>query len=286
MPAPIPVLFAPEMVAEAKASPSAGKPPLVVERWRARGLPIEVRRPEPVSEADLCRAHDPEFVRGVLELRIRNGFWTTDARVASSLLWTNGAMLSAARAALDSGTVACAPCSGFHHARRAAAAGFCTFNGLVVAALALRAEGRVSRVGILDADMHWGDGTDELLDALGARGWIQHVTFGKDHGQPAQAPGFLAALPDVVRSFAGCDVVLYQAGADPHVDDPLGGWLTTEELARRDALVFRTARAAGLPVAWNLAGGYQRDAQGGIEPVLLIHENTMRACAAAWDHPT
>ncbi len=74
-------------------------------------------------------------------------------------------------------------------------------------------------------------------------------------------------------------MLLYQAGADPHVDDPLGGFLTTDELARRDAIVFGEARALGLPVAWNLAGGYQRDARGGIEPVLQIHENTLRACA-------
>jgi hypothetical protein len=31
--------------------------------------------------------------------------------------------------------------------------------------------------------------------------------------------------------------------------------------------------------AWNLAGGYQKDAQGGIEPVLAIHRRTMQACA-------
>jgi hypothetical protein len=33
-----------------------------------------------------------------------------------------------------------------------------------------------------------------------------------------------------------------------------------------------------LPVAWNLAGGYQRDENGEILPVLQIHDNTMKAC--------
>jgi hypothetical protein len=41
------------------------------------------------------------------------------------------------------------------------------------------------------------------------------------------------------------DVVLYQAGADPHQNDPLGGWMTTTQLRERDALVFETARARG-----------------------------------------
>jgi hypothetical protein len=50
--------------------------------------------------------------------------------------------------------------------------------------------------------------------------------------------------------------------------------MTTAQLRERDALVFETARARGLPLVWNLAGGYQRDAQGGIAPVLEIHRNT------------
>jgi hypothetical protein len=56
--------------------------------------------------------------------------------------------------------------------------------------------------------------------------------------------------------------------------------MTTEQLARRDRIVFETAAQLGLPLAWNLAGGYQRNAGGGIEPVLEIHRNTMKACVA------
>jgi acetoin utilization deacetylase AcuC-like enzyme len=62
-------------------------------------------------------------------------------------------------------------------------------------------------------------------------------------------------LPVVVRGFAGYDLLLYQAGADPHIDDPLGGFLTTDELAERDRIVFSVAKEIGIPVVWNLAGG-------------------------------
>jgi hypothetical protein len=58
--------------------------------------------------------------------------------------------------------------------------------------------------------------------------------------------------------------------------------MTTEQLARRDRIVFETAAQIGLPVAWNLAGGYQRDAGRGIEPVLDIHRNTMKACLSVY----
>jgi hypothetical protein len=66
------------------------------------------------------------------------------------------------------------------------------------------------------------------------------------------------------------------------VKDPLGGWMTTQQLVRRDQIVFATAKELRLPVAWNLAGGYQRDAAGGIEPVLEIHRNTMKACVSVY----
>ena len=72
-------------------------------------------------------------------------------------------------------------------------------------------------------------------------------------------------------------MILYQAGADPHIDDPLGGWLTTRQLLERDRLVFEAAADLGIPVAWNLAGGYQTP----LRKVLEIHDNTMRACAEA-----
>lgn len=79
-----------------------------------------------------------------------------------------------------------------------------------------------------------------------------------------------------------CDVILYQAGADPHVDDPLGGFLSTAQLRERDRLVFVTANSLGIPIAWNLAGGYQVDSGGGIQSVLDIHNNTMRECVSVY----
>lgn len=282
----VPVFFSPEMVARPDSySPSAGKPAAVVACWLERcvpvGWPIRIEPVVPVTVDELMRAHAPHYVRDVLELRRANGFGDRSAGVAASLPYTSGAMLSAARSAIASGAVACAPCSGFHHAGFSHGGGFCTFNGLMVTAAVLHAEG-ARRIGILDADMHYGDGTDEIIEKLGARSWVKHITYGKDYRNASQAETFLGRLEADVASFKGCDVLLYQAGADPHIDDPLGGWLTTEQLALRDRIVFRTAYELDLPIAWNLAGGYQRDADGGIAPVLEIHENTMRMCARTY----
>ncbi|MCC6217470.1 MAG: histone deacetylase [Polyangiaceae bacterium] len=281
----LPVWFTPAMVADsASYSPSAAKPRPVVERWLALGLPIHLETPEPVDEATLGLAHDPDYVADVLAGRRANGFNNRSIEVARSLPFTTGAMLAAARSALQSRRAACAPCSGFHHARWDSPSGYCTFNGLAVTALALLRDGAARRVGILDCDYHYGDGTDAILERVPQAASIVHFTAGERYHSASQARALLAALPRELRRMAdaGCDVVLYQAGADPHVDDPLGGLLTTAQLAERDRLVFVEARRLGLPVAWNLAGGYQRDADGSIEPVLQIHENTMRACIEAW----
>lgn len=89
---------------------------------------------------------------------------------------------------------------------------------------------------------------------------------------------FLEALLHVVKDFNGCDLLMYQAGGDQHQDDPLGGFLTTEEMRIRDRIVFAEAKAMGIPVVWNLAGGYQ------IPHRLIadIHRNTMLATIAAY----
>ena len=65
------------------------------------------------------------------------------------------------RGALDDG-VAAALASGFHHSHADHGEGFCTFNGLVVAAEALRAAGRLRTVAVLDLDLHYGNGTASL----------------------------------------------------------------------------------------------------------------------------
>lgn len=276
----IPVFFTPKMVARIEsASPSAYKPLQVADAWRAFGDRVAWHEPTPATVADLRRAHDAAFVDDVLACRRANGFGNKSPAVAASLPFTSGAMLSAARHVLQHGApVAAAPCSGFHHAGWRSAGAYCTFNGLMVTACALRAEERAARVGVLDCDEHYGDGTDDILDAIGARSWVRHYTAGAHWHHAHEAAAFFEQLPSIAGAFADCDVVLYQAGADPHVDDPLGGWLTTDELRRRDAIVFATLRALGVPVVWNLAGGYQREPDGSIPKVLAIHDNTMREC--------
>ena len=267
------VIYDPVMAAPAQGySPSAAKPTAVLEAWHAHWPTLTIRPPLAVTREELATAHCSQFVADVLDGRIQNGFGTISPEVNGSLPYTTGALLSAARWALDEGGAVAAPVSGFHHAGWDSAEGFCTFNGLMVTARVLQSEQPGLRVGILDYDYHYGNGTIDILDVLNCHDIVQ-VTAGERWKRPEQAAAFLDHIAHDLEALAECDIVLYQAGADPHVDDPLGGFLSTSQLALRDWKVFSGLKMRGIPVAWDLAGGYQTP----MSRVIDIHMNTMRA---------
>ena len=279
----IPTFYMPQMSAEIQSfSHSARKPAEVINSWIQTNAPIELREFEPVTTDMLKRVHDPEYVDGILSCRLKNGFGNRSVDVAESLPYTSGSMLAAAREALANKRVAMAPCAGFHHAGYSDPFGYCTFNGLVVTAFTLADEKQVSHVGILDLDMHNGDGTEALIQHHQAQDWIVHVSTCEEYTRPEQADEFLGNIEGWMSAFRDCDLLLYQASADSHVDDPLGGYLTTEQIKLRDKMVFSIAKEMKMPIAWNLAGGYQIDETGSIGKVIEIHANTLRICAEVY----
>jgi len=81
------------------------------------------------------------------------------------------------------------------------------------------------------------------------------------------------ALSSGLRQFDP-ELLCYIAGADPYREDQLGGLsLTIDGLKKRDELVFRVAKARGIPVMVTLAGGYARN----VEDTVTIHCNTVIA---------
>jgi acetoin utilization deacetylase AcuC-like enzyme len=275
----IPVFYSPRILASSGCfSPSASKPESVVEDWKHRKFPIDICQVIPVSPQDISLAHDPNFVSSILACQRENGFGNRRKDVAHSLPFTTGALLCAAREALESG-IACAPVSGFHHAGHSSAAGFCTFNGLMVTALKLLREKKVKRVLVLDLDQHYGNGTDEIKRGLGLGQQVTNCTFGRWYDRPEHAVRYLNRLHRVVRQFPSFDLILFQAGADVHVDDPLGGVLDSGQIRERDRIVFEAAKAARVPLAWDLAGGYQEP----ISSVVRIHRATMEECVKAYE---
>ena len=280
----IPVYFCDEMVAQSgnADSPSSYKPKHFVEALITGGYDVEIRRPEPVTTEDFYAVHYKECVDGIFALTWPNGFGTFSPSVAKSLPYTSGAMYCAAKAATKD-IPAIAPVSGFHHAERHKAMGFCTFNGLMVTAAKMIKESQ-ARVAIVDADMHYGNGTDDIMSRLNLN--VYHKTFGQLYGGGQNAAGkypdgwkdaerylnHFTQLKYELQDFKPT-IILYQAGGDVHIDDPYGGVLNTVQMYDRDVKMFTIAKELGVPLAWNLAGGYQTP----IEKVIELHINTVKA---------
>lgn len=279
------VVYSEDMVSSSGriGSPSDRKPKLVAEALGHTAWPIQFVAPEPMAISDICKVHDPSFVDDVLQLRRANGFGSISESVARSVLYTSGACYCSALIALADG-VSASLTSGFHHAGPRNSRGFCTFNGLMVTAVQLLDEERVRKVAIVDCDYHYGDGTQAIIDEQGRSEQVLHLSFGKNFRHPAQADAYLDALGALgaqLRNF-GAEIVLYQAGADVHVNDPLGGLLTTEQMRARDRAVLEMARELSVPITWNLAGGYQVEPDGSIPRVIELHLNTFEEALDVW----
>ena len=182
-----------------------------------------------------------------------------------------GATISAARAALAEGVGANLG-GGTHHAFPDSARGFCVFNDVAVAArLALEA-GHVSRVLVLDLDVHQGDGThfafrdDDRVCTCSINGFGNYpfqrvpgdleLDLHDGAGDDEYLSGLSGLLPAAIER-SQADVCFYLAGADPFAGDRLGRLeLTKGGLARRDELVRDALKRAAIPVVVMLAGGY------------------------------
>ena len=232
---------------------------------------------EPYTAIDFEEAHHREYVRGVLKNVAPNGFGTIDPEITNSLLYSNAGHWAAAKHVLQQGGVrggvACSATQGFHHAHFEDGYGFCTFNGLMITAMKALRNG-ATNVLIIDGDGHHGDGTEDVLDHLMIRGRVTNITR-PDIGRPVHshwnAEMWQSFAKGLIRS-SKAGIILYQAGADAWDQDPYGaGYLSKEGLAARDRGIFTAAREAGVPLVWNLAGGYSKPMQHTID----IHLQTL-----------
>ncbi|MGD1985511.1 MAG: histone deacetylase [Desulfobacterales bacterium] len=257
--------------------------------------PQELRIPRAATDIEICRAHDAEYLR-----RLYHGQLTAKEIRRIGLPWSPelverarrsaGATVEACVAALDDG-VAVHLGGGTHHAFKNQGQGYCIFNDSVIAVRALQIETPITRVLIVDCDVHQGDGTAALLQndpttftfsIHGKNNFPYHkeksdLDIALDDGAAdrvyldALEKGLQAALKQ-----ARADAVIYLAGADPYSEDRFGRLAVSKGgLGQRDRMVFHHCRKVGLPVAVTMAGGYAPN----IKDTVDIHFQTV--CIAA-----
>jgi len=253
------------------------------------------RAPAPPIDLESLRAvHSDRYLNALFtgqpkSLACSQGLPEWTPSIARGWLLNVGGLYAAADAALRKRTITANLGHGYHHAGVNRGEGFCTLNGLAVVAQKLVREGKARRVMIVDLDQHEGNGSAACL--LGQAPIWNVSIYGSNMGGPPAAGNnhvtevshaaldkgrprdlnYLATissqLPELIRRHDP-DLVLYQAGMDPH--DRAG--VSAEALAVRDAYVMAVCRAMGKPVTWVLAGGYSD-----LETLKRLHTGTVRA---------
>jgi acetoin utilization protein AcuC len=212
--------------------------------------------------------------------------------------WHVGGTLHAARLVAETGARRVLQLGGgLHHARRNTASGFCIYNDLAIAI------GELTRRGLwvlyLDVDVHHGDGVQQILDEdrramtislhesgeylFPGTGAVHELGSGLGRGLKLNVPlapltdgeSYLEVLDRVVPEALGHfrpAVLVVQAGADAHFDDPLADLLLTTrdyEAIFRRVLAWAEAFTHGR-VLCTLGGGYSPGAASRVWAILYL----------------
>jgi acetoin utilization deacetylase AcuC-like enzyme len=252
---------------------------------KGRFLPVEGRT---ATDEELARVHDGRFLEKLERLRGQQAYLDPDTYVspqsvevarlaAGSLVAMVEAMLTGP---VPKGVALLRPPG--HHARPSQAMGFCLLNNVAIAAAHARARG-LSRVAIVDWDVHHGNGTQEIfwrdpgviylsthqfpfypgsgdVDEVGegeGKGYTVNIPLAAGGGDDVYASAFERIVLPVLAAYEP-ELVLVSAGFDASARDPLAqmelsapsfGWMA-RELAR-----IADAKACGR-IALVLEGGY------------------------------
>jgi acetoin utilization deacetylase AcuC-like enzyme len=261
----------------------------VLEALRNAELPALDWHEAPLATREqLLRAHSPALVQRLLDHAVDSGLRRIDADTAMSpdsaeaALRAAGAVCAAVDAVMgdDTRRAFCAVRPPGHHATRTEAMGFCLFNSVAIGALQAIAAHRLTRVALVDFDVHHGNGSQDIF-------WNEpRVLYVSSHqqalypgtGERDERGGVRNIINAPIREGSGGaelrriyserllpelddfrpQLLLISAGFDAHRLDPLAGlnldaddyaWLTRELVAVAD-------RHCGGRVVSALEGGY------------------------------
>ena len=248
--------------------------------------------PRPTWE-QVERVHSHDYLRKLRfgnlepkELRLLGFPWSLN--LVERALRAAGGTIAAADDALRAG-LGINLAGGTHHAYPAHGEGFCALNDVAIAATHLLIEARVSRIFVLDLDVHQGNGTAAIfsgdarvftLSVHGERNYPFHKERSSldvglvDGVTDAEYLELLDArvLP-TLHAFRP-EIVFYLAGVDVLARDRFGRFaLTSEGAMERDRRVFTTCRDLDVPVVSLMSGGYNKDHA----VTIAAHANTVAA---------
>jgi acetoin utilization deacetylase AcuC-like enzyme len=233
---------------------------------------IELHAPEAITETMLAKIHAPAYINAVKtgvprSLAESQGFHWDPGLWTTACAHTAG-MVNAAQTAFATKHISGSLSSGQHHAHVDHGAGFCTFNGIALAAHeAIRNGAR--RVLIIDLDAHCAGGTHGLIENE-PRIQQLDIAISDFDGYTPRNPNMLVLIESAENYLStlrsnlaeldnsNFDLCIYYAGMDPFEECYVGGLegITFALLAEREQIVFEWCASRSLPVAFGLGGGY------------------------------
>jgi len=248
--------------------------------------------PSEVSEERVLRIHTREYLDKLLTKRLTRkeeratGFPLSDKLVKRELIITQGT-IEAVDHAFENG-VSANIAGGTHHAFRDRGEGFCLLNDIAIGSAYAIEEMGLKQILVVDLDVHQGNGTAKIFEE-DSRVFTFSLHGEKNYPLRKENSDLDIALPDgtedqeyleVLRktlpeliSDVRPELIFFQSGVDVLESDKLGRLaLTLQGCKKRDEIVFNETKKHGIPVVFNMGGGYSKK----IAVIIEAHANTYR----------
>ena len=251
--------------------------------------------PNTCDAIDVLRTHNLDYYNKLINQQLspseqrKIGFPQSPALIERELIITRGT-IDCALFALEHGC-ALNIAGGTHHAFAERGEGFCLLNDMAIASDYLLHKNLVTKILVIDLDVHQGNGTAKLMEneprvfTFSMHGKNNYPFHKEQSDLDIPLPDGISGqeyleilektLPMLLETVQP-NFIFYLSGVDILSTDKFGKFnISIDECKRRDELVLNMAYDNKIPIAIAMGGGYSPD----INDILQAHCNTFRLAA-------
>jgi acetoin utilization deacetylase AcuC-like enzyme len=248
--------------------------------------------PTKPNDKHILAVHEPEYYYDLVNITLdqraarKIGFPLSEVLVEREAIIADGT-IKASEYALKNG-IAMNIAGGTHHAYTNRGEAFCLLNDQAIGVRYLQHKGKISKVLIVDLDVHQGNGTAEIFQkdnsvfTFSMHGRSNYpfkkeqsdldIALDNDTDDVTYLNILKNTLPRLIDEQEP-DFIYYLCGVDVVASDKLGKLgMTVEGCKERDRFVLQTCKDLQIPVMCSMGGGYSPD----IKIIVDAHANTFR----------